>query len=134
MAYLADTHVLIWFLAGDPRLGRRAYRIIEDAIAGGALCLSAMSCYELLVAAGKPRWPLSVTAPEALNNVAAIGISIIDIQAREAKFAAELSLPHWDPIDRLIVATAYLNTLTLVTGDKVLVSASLPCRVIDARL
>jgi PIN domain nuclease of toxin-antitoxin system len=110
---LLDTHVALWWHADDRRLraaGRRA-------IAGAAeVWVSAASAWEvsIKVALGKLR------PPGAFDEaVEASGFRQLPVTFRHAAGAGALPLRHRDPFDRMLVAQAQLEDLTLVTHDDV---------------
>lgn len=114
---LLDTHVMIWHLAGDRRMGRRAARRVDRAAREAELVISAFSFWELglLVAAGRLRMRLS----PAEFRVASLraGIAEIPVDGKIAILSTELAGMHADPADRIIVATALETNATLMTAD-----------------
>jgi PIN domain nuclease of toxin-antitoxin system len=116
MSYLLDTHAYLWWALGDPRLSRPARAAIEAREKG--LYLSAASVWELALkhAIGKLvlKGPL---ARIAIEEPARNGIRSLDITREHACRTGELPLHHRDPFDRLLVAQAQLEGLTLITAD-----------------
>jgi PIN domain nuclease of toxin-antitoxin system len=119
---LLDTHIWVW-LASDPdRLHRRVLAAIEDSEA--ELWLSPFSIWEflLLAAGGK------LTIQE--DRFAWVARALAALPMREAPITTEVAveserivLPHRDPADRFIAATARVFDLTLVTSDRRLLRA-----------
>lgn len=111
MRLLLDTHVVLWQLSGTRRLGRRA----GEAIAAAAeLAFSVVSFAEIGVkgAIGK------LTVPDDLrDHVLDTGIRVLGLSAEHGLDVARLPLHHRDPFDRLLVAQARREGLTLVTAD-----------------
>lgn len=134
---LLDTHVWLWFVAGEAaRLGARIPAQLERAATRGTLRISAIAIWEvgMLIAKGRlqiadlPRWIL------ASRQVPGIRVEPIDDAA--ALESAALPGPlHGDPADRLMVATARALGATLVTCDAELIAygAQGHVRVLDAR-
>lgn len=119
-ALLLDTHVLVWSVAGQEERRLRAVRAaLERAAGAGLVHVSAISGFEvgLLAAVGR----LRLDRPPALWFQAALarpGVRAVDVTPEIAVEAA--ALPgglHGDPADRILVATARLRGLTLVTAD-----------------
>ena len=112
MRLLLDTHVLLWALTDDPRLGTEA----RDAISDGqnAVFVSAVSAWEITIkgALGKLRVPDDL--PAQLQDARFEGL---DVTIEHALAVGNLPEHHRDPFDRLLIAQARVSTLTLVTHD-----------------
>ena len=108
---LLDTHVLLWWLAGSEQLSRRT----RDAIAAAdAVYVSAASAWELAIKAslGKLR------APDDLEfQLRASRFTELPITVSHALAAAQLARHHSDLFDRMLVAQAAAESLTLLTAD-----------------
>jgi PIN domain nuclease of toxin-antitoxin system len=109
---LLDTHALLWWLADDG-LTRQA----EDAIADQAnlVMVSAVSAWEISIkkALGK------LTAPDDLEQqIDEGGFAPLPITIRHGIAAGELPRHHDDPFDRMLIAQAVAEGLTIVTHDK----------------
>jgi PIN domain nuclease of toxin-antitoxin system len=117
---LLDSHALLWYLRGDEdRVPQRIRDAIEDT--GTKIAVSVVSQWELMMKALAGRLDLP-DAPEAFlfDLPRAEGFRVIDLQPRHVRALPELPALHDDPFDRLIVAQALVEDLTLVTGDEVL--------------
>ncbi|MEW5770456.1 MAG: type II toxin-antitoxin system VapC family toxin [Pseudomonadota bacterium] len=119
MRLLLDTHVFLWWVVDAPELSAKARKAIADE--GNACFLSLASCWEMAIKAslGKLRlaMPLDRFIPEQL---AANGFSLLNIDFRHAARVEALPFHHRDPFDRLLVAQAQAEKLTLVSADAVL--------------
>jgi PIN domain nuclease of toxin-antitoxin system len=111
---LLDTHIWLWSLAEPKRLSRRVEREIRDAT--NELWLSPVSTWEALLLHAKGR----IRLHGDLRDWVAMATS----HFREAPLtheivlaSHELPLPHEDPADRFLAATAEVLDLTLVTAD-----------------
>jgi PIN domain nuclease of toxin-antitoxin system len=109
---LLDTHALLWWLA-DEGLAPQA----RDAIADPAnlVVVSAASAWEISIkkALGK------LTAPDDLEQqVHAGGFLPLPVSIAHGVAAGELGRHHDDPFDRMLIAQAYSEGLTIVTRDK----------------
>ena len=112
MRVLLDTHVFIWWRQDAPRLRAEA----RDAIARADLVyVSAASAWEaaLKVALGKLRIPGPFE--EAVSDS---HFTKLPIDFDHAAAAAELPAHHTDPFDRMLIAQARLEGLTIVTHDR----------------
>jgi PIN domain nuclease of toxin-antitoxin system len=109
--FLLDTHVVLWQLAGTRRLGERAREAMATAT---ELAFSVVSFAEIGVKASTGR--LAVP-PDLLGHVEATGLRVLGLSAEHALAVAGLPLHHRDPFDRLLVAQARHERLTLVSAD-----------------
>ncbi len=112
MNLLLDTHVLIWWDEGH-RLLEPARQAIEEA---DTVFVSAASAWELAIKSGLGRLRPSRTVREAVEES---GFLELPITFRHAERVATLPRHHRDPFDRLLVAQAEVEGLTLVTRDPV---------------
>lgn len=119
MKALLDTHVLLYWLAGDPRLSPAQRRAIEAADGDRPLWVSDITLWEIanLVSLGRLRlhlplgeWLERAVAPPLVRRA---GIS----PAVAAEVAALPDSFHRDPADRILVATARVLGATLLTQD-----------------
>lgn len=113
MKLLLDTHTFLWWEADDPKLGRRARtQIVSPA---NSVLVSAATAWEIAVkrAAGK------LVAPGDVGDwIARSGFDELPIEVSHAVASAGLPRHHDDPFDRLLVAQAQAERLTLVTLDE----------------
>jgi PIN domain nuclease of toxin-antitoxin system len=122
MNLLLDTHIWIWNLAGSQRLPAR----LRQTIASNKteVWLSPISVWETLVLAEKGKIQLErnplAWVQEALSRWP---VKEAPINIAVCMKSRELDLPHQDPADRFIAATALIYGLHLMTLDKRLCSA-----------
>ncbi len=117
---LLDTHIVLWLDAGDAAL-RPATRLVLEAHwrAGNALCVSTITAWEIALLADVGRIELDL-APDAwlARFLARPGVEAVALSASAATRAYPLTgLPHRDPADRLLIATAIELGCPLVTHD-----------------
>lgn len=120
LAVLLDTHVLVWLLQGDERLGARARAAIEAATIGQAgVHVAAISVWELGMLVAKGRLTLDRDVGEWVHAALSLpGMGLIAMEPEIAVAASRLpGAMHGDPADRLIVATARHMGTMLITGD-----------------
>ncbi len=116
---LLDTHAWLWWLSDPGRLSAPALETIEASVEEDAVHISAISAWELALLVRRGRLELDrsvhafVRATEALPFV-----HLVPIDARIALDSVGLDLPHQDPADRFIAATARLLGCPLVTRDR----------------
>lgn len=126
--YLLDTHVWYWHLQGSGRLPAGLRRLIERA--PESCWYSPISVWELGTLVGRGRLEL---LPDTRTWVAdaldALPLHEAPVTLEVALRVPEISLPHRDPADRFLCATALVQDLELVTLDERLVrSGSIPTR------
>ena len=111
MRLLLDSHVFLWWKAADPRLSSPMVRAIAEA---EDVYVSAATAWELglKVSLGKLRLPESVE-----DGIAAAGFTELPVNFRHTREAVVLPLHHHDPFDRMLVAQALCEGLTLMTHD-----------------
>jgi PIN domain nuclease of toxin-antitoxin system len=117
MKLLLDTHIWLWSVLEPERISRRVEKEIQDV--SNELWLSPISVWELIVLWQKgriaPDEDIETWIPEALRSLPLQEAPVTYEVARET---ARLRLPHRDPADRLLLATAKIFELTLVTADE----------------
>jgi PIN domain nuclease of toxin-antitoxin system len=124
MALLLDTHVVLWWLVDDPGL---ADDVKESLDHEPDVYLSAATVWEVAIkhALGKLVGPDDL--PERVRDS---GFQPLPIADRHAIVAARLPFHHRDPFDRVLVAQALVEGLTLVTRDLEIQKYEVALRVI----
>ena len=117
MKLLFDTHAFLWFVAGDERLSRRSRRALEDDAA--ELHLSAASVWEIAIKSSLGRLTLDAPLDVYMAEKAANGFRMLAVEWSHAAAVERLPAHHRDPFDRLLVAQALTESLTIVTRDPV---------------
>ncbi|MEL7465185.1 MAG: type II toxin-antitoxin system VapC family toxin [Pseudomonadota bacterium] len=112
MAFLIDTHVLIWDTVGDPRLDPSHRKVLNS---DAALFVSAVTLWEVEIKRMGGKLRLS---PDFCEGVLEDPFEIVDISADHAIAAGRLPLIHRDPFDRMLVAQAQSEGLTILTADE----------------
>lgn len=116
MRLLLDTHVWLWMVTGDERLGE-SRSTLEDS--ESELYLSAAAVWELAIkaAAGKLRYSGSPAVQIPLH-IERSGVYPLAVTIDHALAAADLPMHHRDPFDRMLVAQARVEEMTLATADR----------------
>lgn len=109
---LLDTHVFLWWRGEPARLNEQARAAIAEA---ELVFVSAASAWEAAIKAALGRLELPDTVE---SGVIASGFEKLPITFSHAESAAALPMHHRDPFDRLLVAQARVEGLTLVTRDR----------------
>jgi PIN domain nuclease of toxin-antitoxin system len=122
-AVVADTQILIWYVIDPDRLSADAVAALEDATAADQpIYVSAHSLVELVYAVEKATNPITEDDRQAILSELAREDSpfeVIPVTGEIANHVAKVPrLPNADPADRIIVATAEVLGLTLVSSDR----------------
>ena len=119
MNILLDTHTALWFLAGDQRLSRRARDMIESD--DNVRVLSDASLWEIAIKQSLGK--LKLLEPFESRLMTALKRNAIDslpIEKSHIFGVASLPFHHRDPFDRLLISSARVEGLPIVTDDPVL--------------
>ena len=108
---LLDTHVFLWWRANDPLLRGGARSAIAEA---DVVFVSAATAWEASIKASLGRLDLPDTVESGVEDS---GFEKLLISFSHAEAAAALPSHHGDPFDRMLVAQAVSEGLTLVTHD-----------------
>jgi PIN domain nuclease of toxin-antitoxin system len=116
---LLDTHVLLWALADDPRLSKKARAILLDD--AHTLLWSAASTWELAIKVALKRIHFAAPVAEYLPaKLESEGIESLSITTAHASAVESLPLHHHDPFDRLLIAQARIEDVALISADKII--------------
>ena len=119
---LLDTHVWIWILEGSPRLPATLRRAV--AAASSTCWLSPISVWELGILVRKRKLEIDTDVRSWVDRSWRVfPLREAGMNRQIALLANEIDLPHPDPADRILAATALALDLTLVTMDRHLVAA-----------
>jgi len=113
---LLDTHIWLWSKSDPSRIGKRAAEELSSA--ANELWLSPVSVWEVLALAQKKR--IRIADPLQWVEIAATQMKEAPLTQEIVRVSFALSLPHADPADRFLAATAKVLNLTLVTADRAL--------------
>ena len=121
--FLLDSHVLLWLTPVTPTLSRQV--LDQLSLAANALFVSPASVAELCIKASLGKLALPFGRDEDAGKAFAqlleeLGIMSLDVTLEHAARLRDLPQHHRDPFDRLIVAQAMAEDLTLVTHDRTL--------------
>jgi PIN domain nuclease of toxin-antitoxin system len=117
MKILLDTHAFLWFVNDDPQLSLAAKTLMESDV---DLLLSVASLWEISIKIGIGKLELPdlfdvfIPAQLQINE-----IEILPIELRHLAPLTSLPLHHRDPFDRLLIAQALVEELSIVSADKV---------------
>lgn len=127
MKLLLDTHAFLWLIDGHPNLSTPAQVALGDP--ANALFLSVASVWELAIKTGRinPQLKLSAPLDEYLAQwTAAYQVQLLPIDLLHALHVGGLPHHHSDPFDRLLIAQAEMEAMTLVSADRKFARYSIP--------
>ena len=119
MKVLPDTHTLLWYLLGDPRVGDQTKEILFSR--ESSIWVSAVSIWEIALKVSLGKLSLQRSIEEFLEQAAGrIHFQHLPMTAMHAVAVSRLPFHHKDPFDRMLIAQVRLEGLTLITADETL--------------
>jgi PIN domain nuclease of toxin-antitoxin system len=109
---LLDTHIALWWFDNNPRLTKRVRQAIRGA---DKVFVSVASAWEYAIKAALGRLKLPEPFEVALSKS---GFEPLGIAFIHAEHLVRLPLHHGDPFDRMLIAQAEIEGLTLVSDDR----------------
>ncbi|MGY1710242.1 type II toxin-antitoxin system VapC family toxin [Geodermatophilus sp. SYSU D00758] len=113
MTLLLDTHVLLWWLADDPRLSPAMREAIAEP--STAVMVSAASAWEVAIKAAIGKLSVPAGLQQELERH---GFDELPVTVEDGLAAGALPRHHDDPFDRMLIAQAVRRRLVLVTADR----------------
>lgn len=118
MRLLLDTHTFLWWLDGDRRLSRRARQSIGHD--ESEVIVSAATAWEIATKVRIGKLPGAIdVAVDIPGCLARQQFQSLDISILHAQRAGRLPGAHRDPFDRMLIAQAQIEDLTVVTNDEI---------------
>jgi len=115
---LLDTHSMLWFFWDDPKLATKAKAAIEDP--QNRKLVSVASCWEIAIKVGLGKLDLGESSSSFLaREIASNNFDLLPIQIEHVTAVENLAHHHRDPFDRLLVAQAQSETLSLISCDTI---------------
>lgn len=111
--FLLDTQIFIWWMEKSPRLSNELLKLLNDP--QDQILLSVASVWEMVIKKGKKKLK---TPKDIEGGIKASGFSILPIEISHVLAVEKLPLYHKDPFDRVLVAQAQAENLTLITSDQ----------------
>ena len=113
MKLLLDTHALLWALLAPARLSSTAVEAIEDG--ANEVFVSVVSAWEIEIKRAKGKLAVTVPLADALSEQR---FKALPVTLPYALAVESLPRRHRDPFDRMLIAQAQLEGMTLVTSDR----------------
>lgn len=116
MNYLIDTHILLWYMLGDPRVDSETQAKIEAK--ANTIYLSNASLWEIAIKVSIGKLKLKTTLLELKDHLIDQGIQRLDFDYDDLETLLTLPFHHQDPFDRLIIAQSKTRALGIITNDE----------------
>jgi PIN domain nuclease of toxin-antitoxin system len=114
---LLDTHAFLWWLAGHPSLSKRARTEIDSS--GSDVFVSAASAWEIATKYRLGKLPeADLVALDVASTIESQQFTPLAVSVRHGQAAGALPGSHRDPFDRMLIAQAMLEDLTLVSNER----------------
>jgi PIN domain nuclease of toxin-antitoxin system len=110
---LLDSHAFLWWLAEDPKLSSAARQAVADPVS--TVHISAATVWELSIKASLGK--LDLDGADLVEEIEENDFTELPMTARHSLAAATLPRHHEDPFDRMLIAQARIEGLTVVTRD-----------------
>jgi len=124
MKYLIDTHVVLWVAENSPLLSERAKDVILDK--STKIYVSIVSAWEVAIKLGANKLSLDGGLPEFFRIIDENEFITLPVERDYLLQLQNMSSFHKDPFDRLIIATALIENMILITSDDNIQRYSIP--------
>ena len=115
MELLLDTHTFIWFFNGDEQLSSKAKKLIEDSKINKFVSIA--SLWEIAIKIGLGKLTFNGNSSEIAELSIKNGFQILQISVDHIVAYETLELIHRDPFDRILIAQAIVEKMTIITKD-----------------
>jgi PIN domain nuclease of toxin-antitoxin system len=117
LKYLLDTHALLWIVSGDSRLSKKARSVYLDE--ANAIFASMATIWELAVKISLKKMEITGGLSDFVTeHVHGNSMELLPIQLAHCCQLQTLAFHHRDPFDRMIIAQAIVERLTIISADK----------------
>ena len=115
MKYLLDTHVILWLATNSPLLSETVKRAILDN--NNEKHVSIVSAWKVAIKLGTQKLQLDGGLAEFFRMIDVNGFLLLGIEREYLQYVQTLAFFHKDPFDRLLIATANVENVTLISID-----------------
>jgi PIN domain nuclease of toxin-antitoxin system len=116
MQLLLDTHTFIWFISGDQTLPQKALDAIKNT--ENKCYISIASIWEIAIKFSLKKLELKSDFDNIIDFLASNDIEVLQLTFQHLQKIINLEFHHRDPFDRLIIAQAIVENLTIITKDE----------------
>lgn len=124
MNLLIDTHALIWFITDNDKLPLKTKQIIENK--ENTCYVSLASYWEISIKSSIGRLDLNSDLETIFQIIEDTGFDLLPITTNQILRNAKLEFHHQDPFDRLIIAQALTEKMTIITKDSQFENCNVP--------
>ena len=112
---LLDTHTLVWFIDGNNLLSENARKEIEDENAVNFV--SIVSLWEIAIKISLGKIELKTSFTQINNKLIENGFELLPVTFEDTLMISSLPFHHRDPFDRILIAQAITNKMTIISKD-----------------
>jgi PIN domain nuclease of toxin-antitoxin system len=116
MKYLLDTHAIIWYFEDSAELPKRITEIIDNPDIG--ICICSVSLWEIAIKINLGKLKLNFPLDDLLDVIRTRDFVVLQIENEYLQKLSELPFLHKDPFDRMLIASALVENLTIITIDE----------------
>ena len=116
MKYLLDTHALIWYFEDSPKTPEKIVKLIDSNATHKYVCSA--SLWEIAIKTNIGKLDMNFSFDNLLREIANSNLTVLQIEDNYLRELAKLPLIHKDPFDRLVVATAMVENMAIITVDE----------------
>lgn len=116
MRLMLDTHTLIWFLNGDPKLSQKARNAIENP--DNFKIVSIASIWEIAIKISLKKFKFSKGFKSFLELIENNGFAVLPLTFEHALTVSNLEFIHRDPFDRLLISQCITDNLKIISKDE----------------
>ena len=116
MAYLLDTHTLLWYHNGDSQLSVKAKEILDNTDVQKYFSIA--SFWEIAIKISVKKLRLDYSFNELHEKIVVRNIPVLNININHTETISNLPLHHRDLFDRMIIAQSITEDLTIISKDK----------------
>lgn len=127
MKFLLDTHILLWFLDNDSKLSNEVREIIINP--RNLVFVSAISAWEIAIKQSLGK----LIAPNNLEEALRFSrLEVLPVTLPHGLKIADLPMHHKDPFDRMLIAQALIENMTMITVDEKFKLYDVPLLIIES--
>jgi len=116
MKYLLDTHTLIWLLEASSKVSNNIKE--ELRFPGNSVYLSSISLWEIAIKSSLGKLDMRASFDKLLTSLYSTNINILQVENEYLRNVMTLPWIHKDQFDRLLISTALVEGLTIITTDE----------------